>query len=434
MTNLASFNTPSTIQIIKYGTGLESLSEAENLAPQKSPSAIVLPCIFGSLLEGPLLLATGKTPEEVPFHDEKSLRNYYENLKTAVIFVDERMTDNARNLATPWRINGVFIVQINPEARLKEGDIKTLLELVNVNAVTALAGPQSLVLVQISRNHCFYRGITNRDHLDTSKLGFGADVTGVTKTTPLGSLIEPRIKRMVNIHETSTVLLPYLGQMVQAQELKDLFKCLSASKIKDLGDDVTAIVPQLQVLLGQKELVDLSRALIAILTEKVHNYTASSRTAYVDFVTKEYNMADSESVKKKNTMLSEFRKNSKSIQTSLESIISCLSNMLSSQTTSKRTHDLKRLERQATIQNNVEAVKSMTFETLAGVLESKASEMGVLLLNIETTPYKQLLKNLANKRLDVADTCCSLNSRVLFLKALMQASSWSSLKLVTMAR
>ncbi len=91
--------------------------------------------------------------------------------------------------------------------------------------------------------------------------------------------------------------------------------------------------------------------------------------------------------------------------------------MLSSQTASKLTHDIKRLERQAAIQNNVEAVKSMTFETLAGNLESKASEMGVLLLNIENTPYKQLLKKLANKRfLDVVSPCCSLNSRVLFLE------------------
>jgi hypothetical protein len=162
-------------------------------------------------------------------------------------------------------------------------------------------------------------------------LRFGADVTGVTRNTPLESLLEPRVKRIVNIRETSTVLLPYLDKFIPPQTLKDLFKALPASKFKDLRDDVTAIVPQLQVLLGQKELVDLSQALIAILTEKVHNYTAPLRTAYVDFVTKEYNMTDPKSVKKKNSMLSELRKNNKSIQTSLESVISCLTNMLSSQ-------------------------------------------------------------------------------------------------------
>ncbi len=99
-TNLASLITLNKTQAIRYGTGLEFLSEAEKLAPQKSPSAVVLPCIFGSRLEGPLLLAKGKTAEKVPFDNENSLSAYYENLKSAVIFVDERMTDNARNLAS----------------------------------------------------------------------------------------------------------------------------------------------------------------------------------------------------------------------------------------------------------------------------------------------------------------------------------------------
>jgi hypothetical protein len=41
--------------------------------------------------------------------------------------------------------------------------------------------------------------------------------------------------------------------------------------------------------------------------------------------------------------------------------------------------------------------------------------MGVMLLNIETTPYKQLLGNLKSDYLD-ANPCCSLDSRVLFLE------------------
>jgi hypothetical protein len=73
---------------------------------------------------------------------------------------------------------------------------------------------------------------------------------------------------------------------------------------------------------------------------------------------------------------------------------------MSSQTTSKRTHDLKRLVRQTQIQGNVEAVKSMTFDTLAGYLESYAGDMGVMLLNIETTPYRQLLSNLKSAAID----------------------------------
>jgi hypothetical protein len=57
----------------------------------------------------------------------------------------------------------------------------------------------------------------------------------------------------------------------------------------------------------------------------------------------------------------------------------------------------------------------MTFENLAGLLETKAEEMGVMLLNIETIPYKELLDNLKRDYLD-ADPCCDLDTRVLFLE------------------
>lgn len=91
--------------------------------------------------------------------------------------------------------------------------------------------------------------------------------------------------------------------------------------------------------------------------------------------------------------------------------------MISAQTSSKRAHDLQRLRRQAAIQSNVDLVKSMTFETMAGLLETKASEMGTLLLNIETLPYQQLLRRLKTESLD-AFPCCALDSRVLFLEGI----------------
>lgn len=57
----------------------------------------------------------------------------------------------------------------------------------------------------------------------------------------------------------------------------------------------------------------------------------------------------------------------------------------------------------------------MTFETLAGLLETKAADMGVMLLNIETSHYQELLGNLKSNSLEV-DNCCDLDSRVLFLE------------------
>jgi hypothetical protein len=275
-----------------------------------------------------------------------------------------------------------------------------LLNFANINAVTALAGPQSLVLIQISEKYYFYRGLANRAHLNTSGLAFGSDVTSILESVGIESMIDPRVKRIINLNDANTIILPTSGELVRPQDLQKLFETLLVGQIQDLEEDISAAVPQLQMLLNQKDLQELSKALVSTLSAKVNDATAPLRNAYIKFLTQEYKMADPESVKKRKSMLGDLRKNTKEMQKALGSAISSLANMMSSQTTSKRTHDLKRLVRQAQIQGNVEAVKSMTFDTLAGYLETYAGDMGVMLLNIETMPYRQLLGNLKSAAID----------------------------------
>ncbi|KAL4865324.1 hypothetical protein BDV12DRAFT_150773 [Aspergillus spectabilis] len=402
-------------QIIRFGTGIKFELPDEELTTETQPSAVVLPCIFGSQLQGPVLLATGTVPSNVPFVDEIALRGYYKQLKSAVVIVDDRMTDNARNLATVYRINALFVVQLKIEQQPTNTDeVLSLLNSANINAVTALAGPQSLVLIQIYDRYYFYRGIANRAYLNTSRLEFGADVTFILESVGVKSILDPRIERIVTLGDTNSILLPTSGQLVQYQDLERLFEDLSVDQLQDLEEDISAAVPQLQVLLDQKDLQELSKALVSALSVKISNAVAPLRNSYTKLL-KEYNRADPESVKKKNNMLGKLRQITKEMQVALEPLISSLANMISSQTTSKRTHYLKRLVRQAQIQGNVEAVKSMTFDTLAGYLETYAGDMGVMLLNIEAEPYRQLLGNLKSTSLD-ASACCNLDPRVLHLE------------------
>ncbi|TVY73239.1 hypothetical protein LSUE1_G006723 [Lachnellula suecica] len=415
------FINTETTQIIRFGSGIEF--QAQNQEPEAlDESKVVLPCIFGSKLEGPVLLATGLVPKNVPFSNEAALRAYYEQLKSIVVIVDDRMTDNARNLASTHRINALFIVQATPKEVLKTTeDILKFLDTVNVNAVTALAGPASLVLIQINENYYFYRGIANRTILNTPSLAFGADVTGIFKDLggEIESIIDPRADRFINLEGPNTIILPTSGQVVQPLDLKKLFEGLPVDQIPTMEEDISAAVPQLQTLLSQIELQDLSKALIMTLSAKVNNATAPRRQSYINFLTKEYEATNPESAKRKADMLGELRTFTKQLQKTLESATANLANMMSSQTTSKRTHDLNRLLRQTTIQNNVEAAKNMTFDSLAGMLETQAEDMGVMLLNIETTPYTQLLRILKNKSADIdASACCNLDSRVLYLEGM----------------
>lgn len=398
---LPSFLDLGKAQVINFGTGIEFKLSGEDLSTESERSSVVLPCIFGSQLEGPVLLATGTIPSNVPFLDGNALRGYYEQRRSIVVIVDERMTDNARNLATSYRINAIFIVQLNPQSEPKNTDeVLSLLNSANINAVTALAGPQSLVLIQISGKYYFYRGLAKREHLDTTKLAFGSDVTAILESVDVEILLDSRAKKVINLDEHNTIILPFSGQFVKPQDLLKLFETLSVDQIRDLEGDINAAVPQLQMLLNQKDLGELSKSLVSALSTKISDVVGPSRKAYLKFLAHDYDMSDPESVKKKNNMLGDLRKTTKEIQKAFEPAISSLANMMSAQTTSKRTHDLKRLVRQAQIQGNVEAVKSMTFDTLAGYLETYAEDMGVMLVNIETLPYRQLLGNLKTAAID----------------------------------
>lgn len=400
---LPSLLSLESTQIIRFSTGLcfELQNGLRNSDTQKS--AVVLPCIYGSQLQGPVLLATGTTPSNVPFLDELALRDYYKQVNDVVVVVDDRMTDNARNLAPSYRINALFILQLNPEIEPKSTeDILGLMNSANINAVTALAGPQSLVLVQMFDKYYFYRGLANRARLNSSGIAFGSDVTSLLES--LGNtklLIDPRVMRIVDLDEDSnTIILPTSGDFVRPQDLQRVFEELPIEKVLSMEEDITAAVIQLQSLLSQKDLQELSSALVSTLSAKINNATAPLRDMYLTFLAQEYNVEDTESVKRKNLLLGNLRKTTKELQRVLEPVISSLANMMSSQTTSKRTHDIKRLVRQAQIQGNVEAAKNMTFDTLAGYLETYAADMGVMLLNIDTVPYHQLLGNLKNTVID----------------------------------
>ncbi|KAJ5592172.1 hypothetical protein N7537_009076 [Penicillium hordei] len=416
LTTLPSFLDLEKAQIIRFGTGIEFELPGEKLPAKMESSVVVLPCIFGSQLQGPFLLATGTVPSNVPFFDEVAMRNYYKQLKNVVVVVDDRMTDNARNLATIYRINALFIVQLSSQTKPKNtDDIVSLLDSANINAVTALAGPQSLVLIQISDRYYFYRGIANRAHLNTSTIEFGTDVTSILESVGMSSMLDPRIERIITLGDASPIILPTSGQLVQPRNLQNMFEELSVDQLKELEEDILSAVPQLQMLLNEKDLRELSKSLVFALSSKISNATATLRKTYTNYLTQEYKITDPESAKKKNAMLGTLRRLTKEIQIALEPLISSLSNIMSSQMTSKRTHDMKRLVRQTQIQANVDAVKSMTFDTLAGYLETYAGDMGVMLLNIDTSSYSQLLSSLKSTTID-ASPCCDLDPRVLHLE------------------
>lgn len=405
-------------QVITFGSGLTFAAEDSRLGDAAKASETVLPCVFGTPFSGPMILATGACPSNVPFKTVSALQEYYQGLKAAVVVVDDRMTDNARNLAPSYRLNAVFVVQPRDTPLSASGDevvsqavdaspvasgddIVSKLNSININAVTALAGPQSLVLVQLENKYYFYRGIANRKHLRTATLDFGDDVTSVVESVGLASLLEPVSKRVCDLaDDTNSITLPTSGQLIRPKDLADLLCTAIANGLEAMEEDIAAAVPQLQMLLDDKELISLSRSLVNALTAWAADRTKGPRTEYLDFIAKGWKMGDPDSVKQKGLLLGKLKTATREAQVLLEPAISKLSTLVSFKNSSKRTHDLKRLERQSKIQNNVEAVKEMTFEKLGEYLENHASDMGVMLLNVKQPAFKKLLSSLTKDTIE----------------------------------
>lgn len=382
-------------QMIKFGAGLTFENEAIDTATESQASTAMLPCIFGTELSGPMLLATGACPSGLPFRSGADLRKFYEQLEYVVVIVNDSMMDGARNLASSYRMNAVFVVQPKQDAA-PDGpfDMDEYLNGVNINAVTAMAGPQSLILVQREGKFHFYRGIANRKHLNTALLDFGSDVTTVVESIGLAQLLEPRAKRIYDLDDDSNaILLPGSGQYVKHKELASLFAKATMTQIADMEEDISSAVPQLEALLDRKDLEELTRALADALVAKANEAAEGPKRAYVDFIAT-WDSSDKDSVYQKALLRGQMRAATKEVQRKLAPTIARLSSVMSARTTSKRTHDLKRLERQSKIQGNVAAVKEMTFEKLAEYLEEYAAEMGVMVLNLQSDHFKSLLSGL----------------------------------------
>lgn len=377
-------------------------------------------------MSGPMLLAIGQPPTGAFVSHISELHKYYEKSRSIVVLVDENMTDNARNIATTWRLNALFVLQSNrADTPGDDVDVVPMLNNLNVNAITALAGPQSLILVQLGTRYFYYRGIADPDALDTSAFRFGQDITSLILTHGLKELAH-RIHssswpRLINLAKDNPVQLPKMKQSVGLGLIMDLFEKASIDELVTSKLDIAMIIPQLQVLLPQDRLFEMCQILIRLILEKVNDIVSPLREEYSTFVVQDFNPSDRESARKRDKLLSRLKQTKRTVQHNIRWLTEALGNVVSTQTTSSRAHDLKRLARQITIQGNVANAKQMTFKKLSEILEEHASQMGVLLVNIRTGPYMRYISESLYLRevcLPSEDEPCFLDERVLYLDGL----------------
>lgn len=402
------------------------MSEDQTEAAAPDGSTSTLPCILGGIMQGPMLLAIGEPPTGAVVSHTSELHEYYEKSRTIVVLVDENMTDNARNTATTWRLNGLFVLQSSQaDTPVDDADVIPLLNNLNVNAITALAGPQSLIVVQLGAKYFFYRGIANPDTVDTSAFRFGQEITDLILTHGLKELADKvhsrSWPRVVDLAKDNPLHLPQMKQMMSLESIRDTFEKASIDDLVTFKLDITMMIPQLQVLLPHDRLLEVCQTLVKLVLKKVDDLISPLRHEYSTFIVRDFDPNTDESARKRDKLLSNLKKTSKTVQRNIRWLTEALGHVVSNQTTSSRAHDLKRLARQTIIQGNVAAAKLMSFQRLSEILEEHASQMGVLLVNVRTGPYMRYISESLYLReicLSSADEPCFLDERVLYLDGL----------------
>ncbi|EWC46029.1 hypothetical protein DRE_04822 [Drechslerella stenobrocha 248] len=396
---------------------------------------VLLPCALGNPLEGPTILALGK-----PFNGaaDVTLEQYtriFDKASVVVFTVSDRMTDQARVLNPDVRCNALFIVQPRNAALGSQTNNLTVEDMLNdlkINAITSLAGPQSIVTIQLGDRYYFYRGICWPNLLLAEGIPkFGDDITEAVEAVlesqdALNKHHNHPWKNIVSIGGEPKVYFRDIAS--SPEELYATFSSLPLEDLSSFKTEIMDVLTQLQAVLSPKELPEFTSKLQIVLREKMDNVTAPYRKAYMDVV------VASKGRERDPKLMEKYRRMEKTTKAAAQWFVDALGALVSSRISSTRQYDLKQLIRRQKIQDNVAASKEMTYDGLAELLEEHCTEIGVVIANIDNERFRTLLGKTKDKvvlqylqELQSADDkqenekdnkICKLDDRIQYLNSL----------------
>ncbi|KAK6336275.1 hypothetical protein TWF696_001837 [Orbilia brochopaga] len=384
---------------------------------------VVLPCALGNPLEGSMILALG-----TPFVGAKVSYEQYTRLfdkASIVVFtVSDRMTDQARVLNPDIRCNALYILQTRvPVPDQSTASVEDILNDTKINAITALAGPQSVVVVQLGDRYYFYRGIRWAGLLDEIPK-FGEDITEMVEAV----LGQPPAKHpwnnIVSIGGDEPKVY-FRGTLCSPDELYTNFTSLQPDELESFKLEILDTLAQLQVALSPKALPEFTSKLQNKLKEMMDATIAPHKKAYVDSV------LASKGQTRDPRLMEKYRKAEKAAKVSAQWLIDALAALVSSRISSTRKYDLKQMIRKQKIMDNVAASKDMTYADLATILEEHCTEIGMVIANIDSEQFRTLLQKAKENAIlphlqqltltpdpSQALSVCKLDDRVQYLSGL----------------
>ncbi|KAK6532859.1 hypothetical protein TWF281_007032 [Arthrobotrys megalospora] len=406
---------------ITYFQGITVHSE-EPADVDTTNKKVVLPCVLGNPLEGSMILAVGK-----PFSGAKVTYNQYKRLfdkaPLVVFTVSDRMTDQARVLNPDIRCNGLFIVQTTtPLPSQSTASVEDILNDIKVNAITSLAGPQSIVVIQLGDRYYFYRGIRWTGLFEEIPK-FGEDITEAIEEiikTPAVQTDAPTQpwSNIVSIEGDTKVY--FRGTVCSTDDLYTNFTSLKLEELEKFKPDILDTLAQAQVVMSPKDLPEFTSKLQNALKAMMDSIVAPLKKEYID------TLLASKGQNRDPKLMEKYRRAEKQAKVAVQWLIDALGALVSSRISSTRKYDLKQMIRKQKILDNVAASKDMTYESLAGLLEEHCSDIGMVIANVEGEQFKLLLGKVKDSTLlphlqqitNRESRVCGLDDRIQYLSGL----------------
>ncbi|KAK6540899.1 hypothetical protein TWF694_008283 [Orbilia ellipsospora] len=379
---------------------------------------VVLPCVLGNELEGSMILAVGK-----PFTGAKVSYEQYNRLfdkaPLIVFTVSDRMSDQARVLNPDLRCNALYIVQTTtPLPSQNTVSVEDILNDIKVNAVTALAGPQSIVVIQLGDRYYFYRGIRWPGLLEEIPR-FAEDITETIEAfLEVKEVAKNPWSNITSIGGDPKVL--FKGVTCSPDELYTSFTSLKLDELETFKPDILDTLAQLQVVMSPKELPEFTAKLQTALKTMMDELIAPFKKEYIDA------LLASKGKNRDPKLMEKYRRTEKQAKVAVQWLIDALGALVSSRISSTRKYDLKQMIRKQKIMDNVSASKDMTYDSLASLLEEHCSDIGMVIANIEPTEFRTLLGKVRDSNLlphlqelpNNTSKVCKLDDRIQYLSGL----------------
>ena len=260
-------NFPLGYFYIKFKSCIEFYDKYKKKICENIQKDVFLPCFPGPYLSGsPLVLLSNTLSNDTNLHEflDKSM---------TICFVSDKMTSNARDTAGHYRLDCIFI--IIPEEGPGNKKIKDWLYSINKNAISAMAGPKSTILVNWENKFYFLEGYLINGFIESFECGKEIDFT---KLKDYCEKVECLKNPLVDLRNYK---LEINGLEFTNEKIIDYLENINIEDISKFKVEIINLLSQISRLYNAKEVENFIQKTIPLLNKKMD--TKNSKKLFSEY-------------------------------------------------------------------------------------------------------------------------------------------------------